>query len=43
MYEEIVGQEDLSHLSRLLKVNASDLLVEPLPGGLSNRSFHFCY
>ncbi|GIT14884.1 MAG: hypothetical protein CM1200mP36_06400 [Gammaproteobacteria bacterium] len=43
MYEAIVGQEDLSHLSRLLKVNASDLLVEPLPGGLSNRSFHFSY
>ena len=43
MYEAIIGQEDLSHLSCLLKVNVDDLLVEPLSGGLSNRSFHLSH
>ena len=43
MYEAIIRQEDLSHLSRLLEVNVSDLLIEPLSGGLSNRSFHISH
>ena len=43
MDEAIIGQEDLNRLSRLLNVDSGELLVEPLSGGLSNRSFRLSH
>ncbi len=43
MREAVIGQEDLSRLTRLLNVDGGDLLIEPLSGGLSNRSFRLSH